>query len=244
MKSGIYKISFDGNRLFYIGSSVNLVARKTNHISDLKNNNHCNQKLQNAYNKYKKFCFEVIENCSIEELIVKEQYYLDNLKPNLNILKVAFSSIGFKHTEETIKKITIDAQRKAKDKNWIDKVSKGWFKKGEKVKFSKKAIDKRVKAYTGYKHTDEAKKKMSEKAKQRDWTKIDKTKFNKSGVEASKKPIKQIKQNGEIIIFESITEAIKQFNTKQTRHLVSAAKSGKMYKKCNWLFCENLVKNS
>ena len=35
----------------------------------------------------------------------REQYYLDCLKPEYNILKIAGSSLGFKHSEETKVKI-------------------------------------------------------------------------------------------------------------------------------------------
>jgi hypothetical protein len=34
-------------------------------------------------------------------ILEREQYYLDLLKPEYNILKVAGSSLGFKHSEES-----------------------------------------------------------------------------------------------------------------------------------------------
>ena len=145
MKSGIYKISFDNNRLFYIGSAVDLMKRKSNHIYELNRNNHCNNKIQNAYNKHGMFHFEVLENCTIN--------YLDTLCPNLNILKIAFSSLGYKHKKETINFLKKDAKIKAECKDWRDKVSKGWFKKGQKVEQSKESIQKRVNKFRGYKHT-------------------------------------------------------------------------------------------
>nr|YP_009262027.1 hypothetical protein [Chrysoporthe austroafricana]AMX22102.1 hypothetical protein [Chrysoporthe austroafricana] len=37
-------------------------------------------------------------------VIEREQYYIDTLKPEYNLLKIAGSSLGYSHTEETIAK--------------------------------------------------------------------------------------------------------------------------------------------
>ena len=79
---------------------------------------------------------------------------------------------------------------------------------------------------------------MSEAAKKRDYSNIDLDRFNKAGIESSKKPVKQIKSDGEVFVFESITDALKQFKTKQSRHLKNAILTGKTYKKSNWFFIQ------
>jgi hypothetical protein len=38
-------------------------------------------------------------------LLKREQYYLDNLKPQYNIVETAGSTLGYKHTEESIEKM-------------------------------------------------------------------------------------------------------------------------------------------
>lgn len=43
-----------------------------------------------------------MEYCNKDVLIKREQYYLDLLKPDYNILKIAYSLAGFKHSEESI----------------------------------------------------------------------------------------------------------------------------------------------
>ena len=48
---------------------------------------------------YSKFTFEILEYCKKVDLIVREQYYLDLLKPEYNILALANSSLGFKHSK-------------------------------------------------------------------------------------------------------------------------------------------------
>jgi hypothetical protein len=50
---------------------------------------------------------EIIEYCDKFNLIERGQYYLDNLKPEYNILKFARSSFGRKHSIETIERICI-----------------------------------------------------------------------------------------------------------------------------------------
>jgi group I intron endonuclease len=50
-------------------------------------------------NGYSNFTLEILEYCDPEKAIEREQYYLDLLKPDYNILKTAGSSLGFKHPE-------------------------------------------------------------------------------------------------------------------------------------------------
>jgi group I intron endonuclease len=50
----------------------------------------------------------------------REQYYLDKLKPEYNILKYAGSSFGYKHTEESKKKMTSYRHTKESIKKMID----------------------------------------------------------------------------------------------------------------------------
>ena len=54
---------------------------------------------------YSNFKLEIIEYCNVSVLLEREQYYLDILKPEYNILKIAGSNLGFKHAEETLTKI-------------------------------------------------------------------------------------------------------------------------------------------
>lgn len=78
-KSGVYQIRNLINGKIYIGSSKNLLARKTQHFSDLKHGRHENPHLQHAYDKYKKdnFMFEIIEFCDTGDRIKIEQYWVN-----------------------------------------------------------------------------------------------------------------------------------------------------------------------
>lgn len=43
------------------------------------------------------FSLDILEYCEIDVLIEREQYYLDLLKPEYNILKTARNNLGNKH---------------------------------------------------------------------------------------------------------------------------------------------------
>jgi len=54
---------------------------------------------------YSQFKLEILEYCDRKELAKKEQYYMDLISPEYNVLKTAYSSLGYKHTEKTLVKI-------------------------------------------------------------------------------------------------------------------------------------------
>lgn len=79
--SGIYKIVNLITGKTYVGSAKNLRKRFTSHVSSLrhgKNSPH----LQNAWNAYPAECFSflLLELCSPDEMLVREQHYIDKLK--------------------------------------------------------------------------------------------------------------------------------------------------------------------
>lgn len=80
MQCGIYKILNKNNGKFYIGSSKNIEKRWKRHKIRLSNNYHPNQHLQASWNKYGEGSFDllVIEECCIDMLLEREQYYIDN----------------------------------------------------------------------------------------------------------------------------------------------------------------------
>ena len=104
--SGIYQIYNKINNKSYIGSSVRLNKRWKRHLTDLKCNVHHSLALQRAHNKYgcDNFEFLILEYCENEQLLEREQYYLDSLKPEYNICKIAGNCLGIKQSEETVEK--------------------------------------------------------------------------------------------------------------------------------------------
>jgi group I intron endonuclease len=103
-KSGIYGFMCRTSNKIYIGSSIDLSFRFNQHLKDINSN----IKLQNAINKYtlKDFIFLVFEHCEAKDLITREQFYMDRLKPEFNINPTTGSSLGTIHSEETKAKMS------------------------------------------------------------------------------------------------------------------------------------------
>lgn len=106
---GVYKITTLHNNEFYIGSAVCYNRRISLHITNLKKNKHHSTYLQNVFNKYgiDDLKFELITSCCKEELMVKEQYYIDTLNPKYNSKPNAYSNLGFKHPRSFYEKMCI-----------------------------------------------------------------------------------------------------------------------------------------
>lgn len=75
MVTGIYKIWINNPLKVYIGYASDLSNRKSKHFSMLNNGSHHSIKLQNAFDKYKVFNFEVIEYTN--DLQSREVYWIN-----------------------------------------------------------------------------------------------------------------------------------------------------------------------
>lgn len=56
---------------------------------------------------YANFKLEILEYCEKDNVLAREQYYIDLLKPEYNILSTAGSSKGYMHTVETLEKFKL-----------------------------------------------------------------------------------------------------------------------------------------
>lgn len=121
-KSGIYRWTNLINGKSYIGSSVNLERRFKFYynISSLETQikkGRSNISLALLKQGYSAFSLEILEYCEPSVAISREQHFLDLLQPEYNILKYAGSSLGRKHTEDTIAKLkalSLTSEQKAK----------------------------------------------------------------------------------------------------------------------------------
>lgn len=109
-RTGIYRWVHIKSGKSYIGSSNNLSIRfkqylNYNHISYPKRN----MAIYKALLKYGygEFRLEILEYCSTDVLLQREQYYFDTYYPDYNILKVAGSPMGYRHSEAAKKLIGI-----------------------------------------------------------------------------------------------------------------------------------------
>ena len=91
MKSGIYCIINISNSKRYVGSSINMYQRLLTHRSELRHNNHGNKKLQSSWNKYGEdlFDFYILEFCDENDLLQREQFYMDSLNSEFNLDRLA-----------------------------------------------------------------------------------------------------------------------------------------------------------
>lgn len=115
-KAGIYRwVNLESGKS-YVGSSINLGIRLKNYFSynyltDPKRNTPIHKALLKY--GYSGFKLEILEFCSNKnEVIAREQHYLDLLKPEYNILEKAGSSLGFVHSKETIAKFKEIAKKR------------------------------------------------------------------------------------------------------------------------------------
>lgn len=107
--TGIYIIKNSINKKLYIGSSACIKDRWSRHKQDLIKNKHHSKPLQNFVNKYGigTIYFEVIELCKKQDLLMREQYYIDTLNPYFNTCKIAGNKLGYVVSDETKHKISI-----------------------------------------------------------------------------------------------------------------------------------------
>lgn len=259
MSSGIYRILNILNKKCYIGSSQNIEKRWYEHKRTLKNKKHHSILLQRAYNKYgsDSFIYEIIEICSKEILIQREQFYFDTLNPEYIILKKASSFIGYKHTSlyekryriinETKEKIRLKVKNKKRNKcsdETKEKISNAH--KGRK--FSLEHKEKISNAHKGKKLTDEHKKNIKKNLtyeRMYDMQKKSVISRKLNGKKMSDKRKKQISKMNSIEVvgiddfgknlyyFKSYKEA-SVFIEKSEVTLYRAIKSGKKFKGCIW----------
>jgi len=106
-KSGIYCWYNNINGNFYIGSAFNLNPR----VNDYFQESYLREKdkliIVRALNHYKmdSFSLFILEITEEDNVLNREQYYLDEFQPVYNILTKAGNSLGFTHTEEVIEKL-------------------------------------------------------------------------------------------------------------------------------------------
>ena len=116
---GVYLIYSKNTGGIYIGSSSNLYKRYKEHRNTIFNKKHWNYKIKKIIHFFKDDLYFIIwELCSKENLIKREQAYIDLVKHKsilLNIRLKADSCLGVKRSDETKKRIS--KSKKGKSNN-------------------------------------------------------------------------------------------------------------------------------
>lgn len=122
--SGVYRWVKKDSEKSYIGSSAKLNDRfrryfNNSYISDNKRGGSLICKALLRYG-YVGFRLEILEYCSSSEVLAREQFYLDTLKPEYNILKVAGSNLGYKHSEASLKLMSIASKTRNQSEEFLE----------------------------------------------------------------------------------------------------------------------------
>jgi len=196
MTTAIYKITVEGSDKIYIGSAKDYAKRMAHHLSELRGNRHRNSHLQRIYDKYGEdsLRFEIVEKCSIDDLLVREQVWIDkyDFASLINICPKAGNTLGRFHSEETRKLISENHHDTSGENNpmygmsgelspnWgkqhsdetrqkISKSLKGrqpWNKGKKRPKHSER-MSGEANHFYGKEHTDETKQAISKAAQKR-----------------------------------------------------------------------------
>jgi group I intron endonuclease len=136
----VYQIKNTITGDMYIGSTVDLYDRWIHHMSTLRGNKHHAPYLQHAWNKYGQDAFEmnILEYPTREELVAREQHYIDTMHPVYNTVpfadsplrhrtpeQIAISTrlvhIGSKRSEESRKRMSDAAKVRFTDPEFLER---------------------------------------------------------------------------------------------------------------------------
>lgn len=114
-QAGIYRWVNKVNGNTYIGSSINLGRRFRVYFDFSYLSVRINKSKSRIYSAILKYGYsrlrrEILEYCTKENAISREQYYIDLLKPEYNLNSTAGSRLGSIHSQETREKMSISAQ--------------------------------------------------------------------------------------------------------------------------------------
>ena len=163
--TGIYCIENKVNSKKYIGQSIHMRRRWSEHKYDLNNNIHENDYLQKAWNKYgeENFEFLVVEFCNVEELDGKEDNYIvlyNTLDRNFGYNLVSGVGVNRQVSEDTREKLRQASRRRKKFPNMKGENNPNFGKQ-----LSEETKEKIRSARIGTKASDKTRQKLSEQRK-------------------------------------------------------------------------------
>lgn len=132
VRIGIYRITIDRGEsppTFYFGQSVDCIGRRGQHFRSLRRGDHDNTRMQRSFVKYgeKSFRFDILLECSVEELTDFEQMFVDDAiatagrRGVLNVMALCVRShVGVKRTEETRRRMSVAQTGKKKTPEQIE----------------------------------------------------------------------------------------------------------------------------
>jgi group I intron endonuclease len=172
----VYAITNTASNKMYVGQTVNLRNRRSNHLTALRGQKHKNPHLQAAYNKYGEaaFVFDILEDCpTVEEANEVERFYITYLRwLGITLYNVQEGGLGLSDT--ACQKIRQGTKGRVITQEWRDKIAK----KARGRQYSDETKQKlsamrKGKSHKGVPHTEEQKQRVSATLKGRpksdDW---------------------------------------------------------------------------
>lgn len=159
MAAGIYSITHVSSGRMYIGSSTRIHFRWNQHRASLNRGDHHSKYLQRVWDKYGSdaFKFQIERECSVSELELLEQEYIDTYQPEFNTCPVSGTTRGIKHSEEHKRKIS-EASRKM----WAERKEEILAKRPPVSEETRQKMSRSQKGLKKRPHTEEFKRRMSE----------------------------------------------------------------------------------
>ena len=153
-KAGVYRWTSLTNSKSYVGWANDLRTRLLVYFSKTRLMD-SKMPIYKAILKYGyvNFKLEMLEYCEPLVLIKREQYYIDSLKPEYNILGIAGNSSGYKYVENTLAKFKLRKVSDSTRANLAEAASGRILSEETKTKISM--------AQTGRKLSNETKTKLS-----------------------------------------------------------------------------------
>lgn len=216
-KAGVYCWTHLESGKKYVGSSVDLYRRFMQYYNikyitrAAKSSLICRALLKYGYSSFK---LEILEYSDPSSIIEREQHYIDLLKPEYNILQVAGSLFGYKHTPESLEKMRETALNRSDE-------TKARLREAALGKTYNHTEETKIKlrdAILGKKHSEETKEKLI----------IIQSNRTKSPVPGFKIEVKDI-ETGQTILYDSLRTAGKELNSNH-KSISYSLDNGKLFR--------------
>lgn len=166
-EAGVYRFQNIVTGRFYIGSTVDIYKRHSRLRYVLKKGIKDNIRMLEDYKKFGNgsFVFGIVEYCSKESLLEREQYYYELWNPQYNVWKQVYNAKDREFTQEQLEYFKSYPHGPKDMKKHSDSLKQAWI--GRKSKMTPDELKLSQSKFKGHKHTSEAKNKMSLKGKGR-----------------------------------------------------------------------------
>ena len=137
-KCGIYLWTNTLTNDTYVGRSIDLGRRFSYYFNQLIIKNAGYSLICRALVKYgyENFKLEILEFCTVDEIVQREQFWIDELKPTYNLVTVVDGKYTYRHTEESKEKMSASQKERFSDpeqRRQLTELHETWAKSPENI---------------------------------------------------------------------------------------------------------------